>query len=122
MLSSAAARPTSGFDPAPSPCVTAVPSWIFRLASECARLSVGVGDEEVDTVKIGVDHVVDGIAAGAADTDYGDAGPQFLHGLRNRQVDGHESLPSASCDHVAACAGNAHGLAAVGRGVRSAPL
>ena len=28
--------PISGFDPAPRPCVMALPSWIFRLESELA--------------------------------------------------------------------------------------
>ena len=37
------------------------------------RLRVGVGDDEVDALKSGGDHVVDGIAAGAADAEHGDA-------------------------------------------------
>ena len=36
MLSSAAARPISGFEPAPKPWVIALPSWILRLANEWA--------------------------------------------------------------------------------------
>ena len=87
----------------------------------CQRLAVGVGDQEIDSVKVGIDHVVDGIAAGAANTDHGDARAKFLHGLRNGQVDGHDCLPFAMVDHVAACAGNTHGLAAVGCGVFKRP-
>ncbi len=37
-------------------------------------LGVGVGDDEFDAFQPGFDHVVDGIAAGAADTEHGDAG------------------------------------------------
>ena len=36
------------------------------------RLGVGIGDDEVDALQPGRDHVVDGIAAGAADTEHGD--------------------------------------------------
>ena len=39
------------------------------------RLGVGVGDDEFDALELGVDHVVDGVAPGAADTDDGD--PRF---------------------------------------------
>ena len=37
------------------------------------RLRVGVGDDEVDALQAGRDHVVDGVAAGAADAEHGDA-------------------------------------------------
>ena len=37
------------------------------------RLRVGVGDDEVDALQAGLDHVVDGIAARAAHTEHGDA-------------------------------------------------
>ena len=40
------------------------------------RLRVGVGDDELDPLEPGRDHVVDGIAAGAADADHGDSGAQ----------------------------------------------
>ena len=36
------------------------------------RLRVGVGDDELDALQVGADHVVDGVAAGAADADDGD--------------------------------------------------
>ena len=36
------------------------------------RLRVGVGDDEIDPLQSGGDHVVDGVAAGAADAEYGD--------------------------------------------------
>ena len=67
------------------------------------RLPIGVRDKEIDSIEVGVDHVVDGIAASAANTDNGDARTQFLHCLWNGQIDGHETLPGAVGDHVAAC-------------------
>ena len=86
------------------------------------RLAIGVRHQEINAVEIGTDHVVDGIAAGAADTDHGDTRAKFLHGLRNGQIDGHDCLPVVVVDHVAACAGNTHGLAAVGCGVLAGPV
>ncbi len=44
-------------------------------------LGVGVGDDEIDAIQTGLDHVVDGVAAGAAHAQHRDAGTQFL-GLR----------------------------------------
>ena len=41
------------------------------------RLRVGVGDDELDALEAAVDHVVDGVAAGAADADHGDARLEF---------------------------------------------
>ncbi len=41
------------------------------------RLRVGVGDDEVDARQPGHDHVVDRVAAGAADPDNDDAGLEF---------------------------------------------
>ena len=41
------------------------------------RLSVGVGDDEVDALEPGVDHVIDGVATRAADTEDGDPRLQF---------------------------------------------
>ena len=55
-------------------------------------LGVGVGDHEVDAFQPGLDHVVDGIAAGAAHAQHGDAGTQFL-GLGGFQVDRHVHSP-----------------------------
>ena len=37
------------------------------------RLRIGVGDDEIDTLQSGGDHVVDGVAARAADAEHGDA-------------------------------------------------
>ena len=37
------------------------------------RLGIGIGDDEVDAFEPGLDHVVDGIAAGAADPAYNNA-------------------------------------------------
>ena len=41
-------------------------------------LGVGIGDDEVDAFEARLDHVVDGIAAGTAHAQHGDAGTQFL--------------------------------------------
>ena len=41
------------------------------------RLRVGIGDDEIDTLQSGGDHVVDGIATSAADAEHGDARLQF---------------------------------------------
>jgi hypothetical protein len=37
------------------------------------RLCVGVGDDKIDALQASRDHVVDGIAAGAADAEHNDA-------------------------------------------------
>ncbi len=51
------------------------PSWMRRSAAAMRqRLRIGVGDDEFDALQVGADHVVDGVAAGAADTDHGDPG------------------------------------------------
>ena len=55
-------------------------------------LGIGVGDDEFDPFEMGVDHVVDGVAAGAADPQHHDAGPQFL-GCGNVQIDRHFISP-----------------------------
>jgi hypothetical protein len=41
------------------------------------RLGVSVGDDEIDALEPGVDHVVDGVTARSADTDNGDPRLQF---------------------------------------------
>ena len=42
------------------------------------RLGVGVGDDELDALDLASDHVGDGIAAGAADSDHRDARAQLI--------------------------------------------
>jgi hypothetical protein len=37
------------------------------------RISIGVGDDKIDAPQASRDHVVDGVAAGAADAEHGDA-------------------------------------------------
>ncbi len=54
-------------------------------------LRVGVGHNEIHAAQAGIDHVVDRIAAAAADTEYGDAGLQ-LGDIRLLQIDSHWSL------------------------------
>ena len=50
------------------------------------RLRVGVGDDEIDALQPGGDHVVDGVAAGAADAEHGDPRLQ-LADVRDVEID-----------------------------------
>ena len=69
------------------------------------RLRVGVGDDEVAALQAGRDHVVDGVAAGAADTEHGDPRLEFPD-VRHLQIDGHGCLfQSADARVIAAFAG-----------------
>ena len=43
------------------------------------RLRVGIRDDEIDSLQSGGNHVVDGIAARAADAQHRDARPQFFY-------------------------------------------
>ena len=55
------------------------------------RLGVGVGDDEVDALQPARDHVVDGVAAGAAGPEHGD--PRLeLTDVGNLQIDAHVCL------------------------------
>ena len=56
------------------------------------RLRVGVGDDEIDTLHVGVDHVGDGVAARAADADHADPGAKLLH-FRADEIDAHDQSP-----------------------------
>ncbi len=64
----------------------------LRLA-ERERLRVGVGADEVHAVQTRRDHVVDGVAAGTADTENGDAGLQFLD-VGDGEIDASWRAPS----------------------------
>ena len=55
------------------------------------RLGVGVGDDEIDALEARVDHVVDGVAARAADAEHGDPRLQFAD-VGNFQIDAHGCL------------------------------
>ena len=55
------------------------------------RLRVGVGDDEIDPLQPGGDHVVDGIAAGAADAEDGDPRLQ-LADVRGGEIECHGCL------------------------------
>ena len=55
------------------------------------RLGVGVGDDEIDALQARGDHVVDGVAAGAADPEHGDPRLQ-LPDVGNFQIDAHGCL------------------------------
>ena len=58
------------------------------------RLGIRVGDDEVDALEPGIDHVVDGVAARAADTENGNPRLQFAD-VEFLQVDVH-GLPLLS--------------------------
>ena len=55
------------------------------------RLRVGVGDDEVDALQARLDHVVDRVAAGAADAEDGDPRLQFRD-VGHLQIDTHRSV------------------------------
>src|SRR5260370_35131397 len=55
------------------------------------RLRVGIGDDEIDTLQSGGDHVVDGIAARAADAEHGDPRLQ-LADVRGSKIECHGCL------------------------------
>ena len=55
-------------------------------------LRVGVRDHELDAVQAGLDHVVDGVAAGATDAEDGDVRLEFPD-VRSLQIDCHDLLP-----------------------------
>ncbi len=56
------------------------------------RLGIGVDDDEVDTLDLGVDHVGDGISACPANADHRDPGTKFVDGRRS-DVDAHCRSP-----------------------------
>ena len=56
------------------------------------RLSVRIGDKEVDALNLIGDHVGDGVAAGAAHADDADPGPQLVH-FGPDEVDAHACSP-----------------------------
>ncbi len=60
-------------------------AWRF---AERERLRIGVGADEIDPVQARRDHVVDGVAAGAAHAENRDAGLQFLD-VGNGEIDWH---------------------------------
>ena len=94
IVSSAAARPISGREPAPRP-------WVILQAEldpavgggGVQRLGVGIGDDEVDPLDVGAHHVGDGVAAGAADADDADPRAEFVD-FRPDEIDAHGSGPS----------------------------
>ena len=60
------------------------------------RLRVGVADDEVHAFQVRLDHVVDGVAAGPADAEHGDARLQLGLDLGNGHVD-HAVQASTTC-------------------------
>jgi hypothetical protein len=52
------------------------------------RLRVGIGDDEVDALDVALDHVGDGVAAGAADADHADPRAKLVH-FRTDEIDAH---------------------------------
>ncbi len=56
------------------------------------RLAISIGDQKIYPFKIGIDHIIDRVAACPANTDNGDTRTQFLHGLWDCEVDSHDNL------------------------------
>jgi len=54
-------------------------------------LGIRVGDDEVDALEAGIDHVVDGVAARAADAEYGYPRLQLAN-VRDVEINGHGCL------------------------------
>ena len=99
IVSSAAARPISGREPAPRPWVILRPSWILRSALAIVeRLGIGIGDNEVDPLHVRSHHVGDGVAACTADADHADPRAKFVD-LRPDEIDAH-ALKSPQCDNA----------------------
>ena len=67
-------------------------------------LRIGVGDDELDTLEPGLDHVVDGVAAGAADAEHDDPRLKFL-GLRGEHLERHGIFESSA---TLVATGNVH--------------
>ena len=67
--SSAAWRPTSGSEPAPSPREVAADVELFVGVAHEQRLCIGVGGDEFNALQPGIDHAVDGVDTAAADAD-----------------------------------------------------
>ena len=59
------------------------------------RLRVGVGDDEIDPLDVGADHVGDGVSAGPADTDDTDPRAKLVD-LRPDEIDAHGLSPPAA--------------------------
>ena len=98
--------PTSGWAPAPRPCVDLHAELDAAVGlGEGQLLGVGVGDDELDALEPRLDHVVDGVAAGAADAEHDDARAQLLHRGRS-DIDAHAILSSGRRGELAclACA------------------
>ena len=55
------------------------------------RLCVGIGDDEVDPLDVGLDHVGDGVAARSADADDADPRSKFVD-FRPDEIDAHGLL------------------------------
>jgi hypothetical protein len=59
------------------------------------RLSVGVGDDEIDTLNVSAHHVGNGVAARAADADHADPRSKLVN-FRPDEIDAHDPNPPSS--------------------------
>ena len=64
------------------------------------RLGVGVGDDEIDALHVRLDHVGDGVAAGAADPDHADPRAELFH-FRTDEIDAHDQSPHGAVNRAA---------------------
>ena len=55
------------------------------------RLRVGIGDDKIDALEAGSNHIVDGVAARAAHSEYSDPGFELTN-IRDVEIDGHDCL------------------------------
>ena len=88
--------PDIGARPGPEPAGDADPELdLARRGRLLQRLRVGVADDEFASDQVGPDHVVDGIPAGAADPDDGNARLKLVLVLRDAEID--HSVPLRAC-------------------------
>jgi len=67
----------------------------FRLAK---RLRVRIAHQEFNAGEVGIDHIIDGIPSGAADSDHGDPWFELALDIGHRQFDCHSILsPLLQC-------------------------
>ena len=59
------------------------------------RLRIGIGDDEIDALNIGSDHIGDSVTASAADSDHGNPRTKLVD-FRPNEIDAHMPTPKAA--------------------------